>query len=123
LDRRVLVVVAGEFGDGARSGSEPSSGGGVASGSAGTVQPGRDHWPRANTMLWAGGGIATGQVIGATDRRGEDVIQRRVGPHDFLATIYRHLGIDYERITIPDFTGRPHMLAQNGRPIAELLVR
>jgi uncharacterized protein DUF1501 len=92
----------------------------VASGGTGTVQPGRDHWPRANTMMFAGGGIATGQVIGATDRRGEDVVQRRVGPHDFLATIYRHLGIDYERVTIPDFSGRPNMLVQNGRAIEEL---
>ena len=86
-----------------------------------TVQPGRDHWPAANTMLWAGGGIATGQVVGSTDRRGEYVSQRRVGPQDFLATIYRHLGIDYERVTINDFTGRPHFLVQNGRPIPELL--
>jgi uncharacterized protein (DUF1501 family) len=121
LDRRVLVIVTGEFGRTPRISYQPSSGGGVGSGSAGTVQPGRDHWPRANTMLFAGGGIATGQVIGATDRRGEDVAERRVGPHDFLATIYRHLGIDYERVTIPDFAGRPHMLAQDGRPIPELL--
>lgn len=123
LDRRVLIVVTGEFGRTPRISYEPSSGGGVASGSTGTVQPGRDHWPRANTMLFAGGGIATGQVIGATDRRGEDVIQRRVGPHDFLATIYRHLGIDYERTTIPDFSGRPNMLVQHGRAIDELAGR
>jgi hypothetical protein len=71
-------------------------------------------------MLFAGGGIRTAQVIGATDRRGEDVVQRRVGPHDFLATIYRHLDIDYERVTIPDFTGRPNMLVQNGRAMEEL---
>src|SRR5205814_8595572 len=114
---------AGECGRTPRISYAPSSGGGVASAAAGTTQPGRDHWPRAGSMLWAGGGIAGGRVIGATDRRGEDVVERRVGPHDFLATIYSHLGIDYERITIPDFTGRPHMLAQNGRPIAQLLVR
>jgi uncharacterized protein (DUF1501 family) len=123
LDRRVLVVVTGEFGRTPRITYEPSSGGGVASAAAGTVQPGRDHWPRANTMLWSGGGIATGQVIGATDRRGEDVVERRVGPHDFLATIYRHLGIDFERVTINDFTGRPHFLVQNGRPIPEIAPR
>src|SRR5262245_13258936 len=121
LDKLVLVIVTGEFGPTPRITYEPSSGGGVASGAAGTVQPGRDHWPRANTMLFAGGGIATGQVIGATDRRGEDVVERRVGPHDFLATIYRHLGIDYEHVTIKDFTGRPHMIAANGKPIRELL--
>lgn len=123
LDRKVLVVVTGEFGRTPRISYEPSSGGGVASGATGTVQPGRDHWPRANTMLFAGGGIQTGQVIGATDRRGEDVVQRRVGPHDFLATIYRHLGIDYERVTIPDFSGRPNMIVQDGRAIEELAGR
>jgi hypothetical protein len=121
LDRRVLVIVTGEFGRTPRISYEPSSGGGVASAAAGTVQPGRDHWPRANSMLWAGGGMTTGQVIGSTDRRGEDVVSRRVGPHDFLATIYQHLGIDFERVTIPDFSGRPNAIVHQGRPITELL--
>ncbi len=121
LDRRVLVVVTGEFGRTPRISYVASSGGGVASGAEGTVQPGRDHWPRANSMLFAGGGIATGRVIGATDRRGEDVVERRFGPHDFLATIYHHLGIDYERVTFPDFTGRPVPIVQHGRAIPELL--
>jgi uncharacterized protein (DUF1501 family) len=121
LDKRVLVVVTGEFGRTPRISYVASSGGGVASGAAGTVQPGRDHWPNAGSMLWAGGGIAGGQVIGATDRRGEEVRQRRVGPQDFLATIYRHLGIDYEKVTLPDFMGRPVPIVSNGKPIAELV--
>jgi uncharacterized protein (DUF1501 family) len=121
LNRRVLVIVTGEFGRTPRISYIASSGGGVASAPAGTVQPGRDHWPNANSMLWAGGGIAGGQVIGATDRRGEEVRQRRVGPHDFLATIYRHLGIDFERVTLPDFSGRPVHIVRNGKPIRELV--
>lgn len=120
LDKRVLVVVTGEFGRTPRISHVASSGGGVASGAAGTVQPGRDHWPRANTMLFAGGGIRTGQVIGATDARGEDPIDRRVGPGDFLATLYQHLGIDYQHIAIPNFTGRPIPLLSEGQAIAEL---
>lgn len=120
LDRRVLVVVTGEFGRTPRISHVASSGGGVASGPKGTVQPGRDHWPRANTMLFSGGGIRTGQVIGATDRRGEDPIERRVSPQDFLATIYRHLGIDYEHTSIVDFTGRPVPILTNGAAIPEL---
>ncbi|HRX79042.1 MAG TPA: DUF1501 domain-containing protein [Pirellulaceae bacterium] len=123
LDKRVLVVVTGEFGRTPRISHVASSGGGVASGAAGTVQPGRDHWPRANTMLFAGGGIQTGQVIGATDARGEDPIARRVGPGDFLATLYRHLGIDYERVAIPNFTGRPIPLLSEGQAISELARR
>ncbi|MEX2174806.1 MAG: DUF1501 domain-containing protein [Pirellulaceae bacterium] len=120
LDRRVLVVVTGEFGRTPRISYVASSGGGVASGAAGVVQPGRDHWPRANSMLFAGGGIRTGQVIGATDRHGEDPIERRVGTGDFLATIYRHLGIDYRRIAIENFAGRPIPIVSQGEAIAEL---
>jgi len=121
LDRRVLVVVTGEFGRTPKISYVASSGGGVASAAEGTVQPGRDHWPRANSMLWAGGGIRTGCVIGATDRRGEEVVDRRVGPPDFLATIYQHLGIDYENVTLPDQTGRPIHIVQNGKAIPELV--
>ncbi|MEO6809290.1 MAG: DUF1501 domain-containing protein, partial [Isosphaeraceae bacterium] len=121
LDRRVMVIVTGEFGRTPRISYVASSGGGVASAPAGTVQPGRDHWPRANSMIWAGGGIQTGQVIGGTDRRGEDVVDRRVGPQDFLATIYQHLGIDYQNVTIPDFAGRPTAIVTNGQAISELV--
>jgi uncharacterized protein (DUF1501 family) len=121
LDRRVLVVVTGEFGRTPRISYVASSGGGVASGAAGTVQPGRDHWPNANSMIWSGGGIEGGRVVGATDRLGEEVVDRRVGPHDFLATIYRHLGIDYERVTIPDRLGRPIPIVSGGQAIPELV--
>lgn len=121
LHKRVLVIVTGEFGRTPRISYVASSGGGVASAPAGTTQPGRDHWNRANSMIWSGGGIEGGQVIGATDSRGEDVIDRRVGPHDFLATIYRHLGIDYERVMIPDRLGRPIPIVSNGQAIPELV--
>jgi hypothetical protein len=123
LDRRVLVVVTGEFGRTPRITYASSSGGGVASAAAGVSQPGRDHWPNANSMLFAGGGITTGGVIGATDRRGEEVIEGRASPGNFLATIYRHLGIDAERVAIPDFSGRPVPILSEGGPIAELLPR
>ena len=120
LDKRVLVVVTGEFGRTPRISYVASSGGGVASGAQGTVQPGRDHWPRANSMLFAGGGIRTGQVIGATDRVGEDPIQRRVSPGDFLATVYHHLGIDYNTLAFTRFAGRSIPLPLRGEPIVEL---
>ncbi len=121
LDRRVLVVVTGEFGRTPRISHVASSGGGVASRGAGVIQPGRDHWPHANSMIWAGGGIATGQVIGSTDARGESVSTGQVGPQDFLATIYQHLGIDYTRVTIPDRAGRPTPIVTDGQAITELL--
>jgi hypothetical protein len=120
LDRSVLLVVTGEFGRTPRISYVASSGGGVASAAQGVVQPGRDHWPNANSMLFAGGGIQTGQVIGATDSRGEEVVERRVGPGDFLATIYRHLGIDAQNIALPDLSGRPVPILREGQPIPEL---
>jgi hypothetical protein len=87
---------------------------------SGATQPGRDHWPRAVSLIVSGGGIAGGQVIGATDRHGGDVTRRRVGVRDFLATIYHHLGIDAASITLPDKTGRPIPALPDGRPIPEL---
>lgn len=120
LAGRVLVVVSGEFGRTPKISYGPSTGAGNASGPAGTIQPGRDHWPQAFSNLWAGGGIEPGRVVGATDKRGEQVVERRCTAHDFLATIYHHLGIDAARVTIPDFAGRPTALVDHGRPIAEL---
>src|SRR5262249_25972407 len=121
LDKRVLVVVTGEFGRTPRILNQPSSGPGAASAPTGTMQPGREHWARAFSQLWAGGGIQTGGVIGATDRRGEDVIERRYGTGDFLATIYHHLGIDAARIALPNLSGRPVPILPHGQPIPELL--
>jgi hypothetical protein len=121
LDKRVLVVVTGEFGRTPKISFDRSTGAGDASAPAGTVQPGRDHWPRAFSNIWFGGGIQTGGVIGATDKRGEDVIERPCGPGDFLATIYHHLGIDSSRVTIKDFNGRPTPIVDHGKPIPELI--
>ena len=121
LDKRVLVVVTGEFGRTPLITYDRSTGGGDGSGPAGTIQPGRDHWPQAFSNLWTGGGIQTGGVIGATDKRGEAVTERACGPGDFLATIYHHLGIDASKVTINDFNGRPTHLVDNGKPIAELM--
>ena len=122
LNKRVLVVVTGEFGRTPKIKYDRSTGAGNASGPAGTLQPGRDHWPRAFTNIWAGGGLEGGGLIGATDKRGEDVIERPCGPGDFLSTIYHHLGIDSSKITIEDFNGRPTPIVSHGRPIPELIV-
>ncbi len=121
LDQRVLVVVTGEFGRTPKINYQPSTGAGNASAPAGTKQPGRDHWPRAFSNIWAGGGIRTGGYIGATDKRGEDVIERHCGPGDFLATIYHHLGIDSSKVFIKDFNGRPTPIVDHGKPIPELI--
>ncbi len=81
---------------------------------------GRDHWTNCMSMLAAGGGARGGQVVGGTDSKGYDVKDRRVGPADLAATVFRHLGIDLSA-SWRDPLGRPvPVVAEGGRPIAEL---
>lgn len=82
---------------------------------------GRDHWDRTQSVLLAGGGIAPGKVIGRTDRTGGMPDDRPVHVQEVFATLYRVLGIDVNRVKIPDLNGRPRYLVENNRqPIAEL---
>ena len=60
--------------------------------------------------LLAGGGMKTGQVIGATNRLGEYAKDRPVHFQEVFATLYHNLGINPETTTIPDPTGRPQHL-------------
>lgn len=121
LDKRVLVVVTGEFGRTPRISRQKSTGKRIGSAPTGTEQPGRDHWPRATSILFAGGGMQTGQVVGRTDIRGEDPVQRIVGRGDFLATLYKHLGVNFGQTSFPDYSGRPiPLMLSDGEPITEL---
>ena len=84
-------------------------------------QVGRDHWPRVACALMAGGGMRTGQVIGATDRLGGEAVDRPVKFGEVFATLYRNLGID-PNTTIPDLHGRPqYLLDGSPEPIKELI--
>jgi hypothetical protein len=103
LDRKVLLVVWGEFG---RTPKVNATGG-------------RDHWGNVMSMVLAGGGLRMGQVIGTTSPNGEVPTSRPVAPTDVLATIYRHLGIDLNRQTV-NRAGRPIPLLPDGTPLAEL---
>lgn len=113
LDRKVLLIVTGEFGRTPRIT--------VRKGTQTKIdQPGRDHWPQAMSVLLSGGGIPTGEVIGATNSKGEYPSQRPLTPNDFWATIYRHLGIDSDHAW-PDLSGRPMPILPFGEPIRELV--
>lgn len=106
LDQDVSVVVWGEFGRTPKINKMNS----------------RDHWPRANFALLAGGGMRTGQVIGATDRIGGDVADRPVRFQEVFATLYHNLGIDVRTATVKDNQGRPHYLVDAGiQPLKELV--
>ena len=60
---------------------------------------GRDHWPQVSCAFLAGGGMKTGQVIGATNRLGEYAKERPVTFGEVFATLYHNLGIDPETTT------------------------
>ncbi len=99
-----LVVVMGEFG------RTPKL----------NVAGGRDHWPRVFSVALAGGGVQGGQVIGASDKVGEQPQDRPVTPSDLVATIYSLLGID-PKLTLQTSTGRPVQITpDHAQPIAEL---
>jgi uncharacterized protein (DUF1501 family) len=82
---------------------------------------GRDHWPNVSCALLAGGGMKTGQVIGATDRLGGEAVLRPVTFQEVFATLYHNLGINASTTTVPDVTGRPHYLVDDGyQPMVEV---
>lgn len=84
---------------------------------------GRDHWAPVNTALMAGGGIPTGQILGATDAFGAYVSDRPIHYRDILATVYHNLGID-PHLMINDALNRPnHILPPANRPVADLCAR
>jgi uncharacterized protein (DUF1501 family) len=105
-ESNLLVAAFGEFGRTPR----------LSHNTSGT---GRDHWPDAQSVLLSGGGLKMGQVIGATNSKGEFPTQRPLTPRDVLATLYRHLGID-RQLAFQDFSGRPIPLLGEASPIAEL---
>jgi len=85
---KTFIVCMGEFG---RTGGDLS------------VNSGRDHNRFASTALFAGAGVKGGQILGATDPKGERVIEsgwgekRSIYTEDVVATIYSQLGIDWTK--------------------------
>jgi hypothetical protein len=90
----VTVIVWGEFGRTPRINKDA----------------GRDHWPQVSCALLAGGGMRTGQAIGATNRLGEFAKERPVHFQEIFATLYHNLGIDPAKTTLTDPSGRPQHL-------------
>ncbi len=104
LGDEVLLMVASEFGRTPRL--NPSGG--------------RDHWPRAQSVLLWGAGVRPA-VVGRTDARGEEPAERPIAPEDLHATLVAALGLDAELVLhTPD--GRPvRLVAPGATPIAEVL--
>lgn len=82
---------------------------------------GRDHWGRAGSLFFAGGGAAAGRVIGATDKQGGAPTGRGYTPADVAATIYQALGIRTDAM-LHDRQGRPLAVLPEGEPIPGVLI-
>jgi uncharacterized protein (DUF1501 family) len=80
---------------------------------------GRDHWPWAYSLAMAGGGIAGGRCLGATDAIAAYPTRDPHDPTDLVATAYHLLGVPPDTV-ISDQLGRPHALV-NGKLIAGLI--
>jgi len=55
---------------------------------------GRGHYGACFSAVLAGGGFKGGQVVGASDEKGEQVVERPVYPIDLIGSIYELMGID-----------------------------
>ena len=98
-----LVVMMGEFGRSPKVNKDA----------------GRDHWGPAASMIFAGGGVKPGTVVGATDKTGGYAVKRPVSPADVAYTIFDSLGIDpRKQLTAPD--GRPIEILDQGELVKEL---
>ena len=107
LDQRglldsTLVIWMGEFG---RT-PQITSGGG------------RNHWARAWSSVLFGCGIRGGQVIGRTDDRAAEVVERPISVPDFLATVCTTLKIDYTRTNYAPGVERPISIVDTSKPVS-----
>lgn len=107
-----LVVVMGEFGRTPKIGF-------VTSGAGASKNDGRDHWPYCYTVLFAGGGVPGGAVIGSSDKIAAYPKEYPVSPEDVAATIYTLLGID-PSTELHDGLNKPYTLSA-GRPIVGIV--
>jgi hypothetical protein len=100
----VLVMACGEFGRTPR------------------INPGagRDHWPGAMSVLYAGGGLKMGQVIGSTNDKAEYPTSKAASVGCVLSTMYHALGVDYRHVFY-DHGRRPLPVLNEGQPIADLI--
>jgi Protein of unknown function (DUF1501) len=83
------------------------------------IAAGRDHYPQAFNVALAGAGVKGGQVIGATDKEGVEVVERPVSVSDLFCTFCQALGIDPRKENQSN-VGRPLPIVETGKAVAEV---
>jgi hypothetical protein len=81
---------------------------------------GRDHWSQAQSVLFAGGGVKPGQVLGATDKKASAPVADPVGVEDILRTVFQQMGIDTTK-SYETPLGRPAPIVDGGKIIPKLV--
>lgn len=81
---------------------------------------GRDHWPKAFSVMMAGGGIKGGVIHGSTDQRGAEPKDNPVTPEDMAATIFTQLGIPPEK-KLMSAGNRPIDIVRDGKLIQSVV--
>jgi hypothetical protein len=104
LNNDVLVMAMGEFGRTPKINKDA----------------GRDHWPGAMTVLYAGGGLKMGQAIGSTNALAEYPTTKPFTPGCVLSTMYHTLGIDPKHVFFDD-AKRPLPILSEGDAVRELI--
>jgi len=84
------------------------------------AQAGRDHWSMAQSIIFAGGGVKPGQVIGATDKKASAPISDPVSVEDILRTLFQQMGVDTTKIHYTP-VGRPVPIVDGGKIIPHLV--
>jgi uncharacterized protein (DUF1501 family) len=77
---------------------------------------GRDHFPRAWSVVVGGGAIKGGMAYGSTDADGTSVKDSPVKIGDLYATLFAGMGMTESHGDIRDNLGRPRTLAANPIP-------
>lgn len=103
LLERTLVIWMGEFGRMPRI----------------NLTAGRDHYPAVFNAVLAGAGIRGGRVIGKTDARGIDIIERPIEVPDLFCTFCQALGIN-PRTENESNVGRPIQIVEHGAAVREV---
>jgi uncharacterized protein (DUF1501 family) len=107
LDKKVAVVVWGEFGRTPRMNKK-------------TKGAGRDHWSNSMSALVAGGGMNVGRSSARPTPAANAPTNGRCIPTTSGPRCIKHLGIDWTK-AYPNNAGRPIPILSQGEAIEELL--
>jgi hypothetical protein len=100
---RTLVIWMGEFG------RMPTI----------NLTAGRDHYPQVFNAFLAGAGVQGGRVIGKTDPRGVEIVDRPIEVPDLFCTFCQALDIN-PRTENESNVGRPIQIVEHGSAVREL---